>query len=170
MSTVGPCLLPTISPINSIGASSRSPSPITMVPSMGSLLNSRRMASTAAWSAARSLPRPARRAAETAARSVTRTISRESTRSKARCGRIVIDGAGPSLLICSSLVCMRVEGSAGLEAGRGFHHRAPPLCPSQCCGELYQFFSIRMTWGVPEMTRSRPTAASDLRTASSVVA
>ena len=39
------------SPMNSIGASSRSPSPITTVPSIGSLLSSRRMASTAAWSA-----------------------------------------------------------------------------------------------------------------------
>src|SRR4029453_2680418 len=36
--------------------------------------------------------------------------------------------------------------------------------------ELYQFFSIRMTCGLPEITRSRPTAASALRTASSVVA
>jgi len=45
-----PC--PTFSPINSIGASSRSPSPITTVPSIGSALNAARIASTAAWSAA----------------------------------------------------------------------------------------------------------------------
>src|SRR5213078_3242199 len=50
--------VPTCSPMNSIGASSSSPSPITTVPSMGSLLSSRRMASTAAWSAAFSAPRP----------------------------------------------------------------------------------------------------------------
>ncbi len=48
ISTLGPFLLPTFSPMNSIGASSISPSPITTVPSIGSLLSSRRMASTAA--------------------------------------------------------------------------------------------------------------------------
>ena len=45
---LGALLLPTFSPMNSIGASSISPSPITTVPSIGSLLSSRRMASTAA--------------------------------------------------------------------------------------------------------------------------
>ena len=77
----GRCRLPTFSPMNSIGASSRSPSPITTVPSIGSLLSSRRMASTAAWSAAFSSPRPRRRAEATAARSVTRTSSRVRMRS-----------------------------------------------------------------------------------------
>src|ERR1041385_5757174 len=62
ISTLGPVLRPTSSPMNSIGASSRSPSPITTVPWIGSLLSSRRIASTAAWSAAFSLPRPRRRA------------------------------------------------------------------------------------------------------------
>jgi hypothetical protein len=38
------------SPIKSIGASSRSPSPITIVPSMPTRSISSRMASTAAWS------------------------------------------------------------------------------------------------------------------------
>src|SRR6516165_6142 len=86
MSTCGPALRPTFSPMNSIGASSRSPSPITMVPSIGSLLSSRRIASTAAWSAAFSLPWPRSRAAETAARSVTRTISSVRMRSSKSCG------------------------------------------------------------------------------------
>src|SRR5262249_2165724 len=81
MSTLGRGLSPTFSPMNSIGASSRSPSPITMVPSIGSLLSSRRIASTAAWSAAFSLPWPRSRAADTAARSVTRTISSVRMRS-----------------------------------------------------------------------------------------
>src|SRR5712692_1275820 len=58
-----PVSSPTTSPMNSIGVSSRSPSPITTVPRIGSLLSSRRMASTAAWSAAISLPRPRRRGA-----------------------------------------------------------------------------------------------------------
>src|ERR1035437_7589777 len=67
ISTCGPALMPTFSPMNSIGASSRSPSPITTVPSIGSLLSSRRIASTAAGSAAFSLPWPRSRAADTAA-------------------------------------------------------------------------------------------------------
>src|SRR5882724_4434461 len=86
ISTCGPAFMPTFSPMNSIGASSRSPSPITTVPSMGSLLSSRRMASTAAWSAAFSLPWPRSRAADTAARSVTRTISSVRMRSSNSCG------------------------------------------------------------------------------------
>src|SRR5215475_3756891 len=99
MSTCGPALSPTFSPMNSIGASSRSPSPITMVPSIGSLLSSRRIASTAAWSAAFSLPWPRSRAADTAARSVTRTISSVRMRSSSNCGgtEIWVDiGALPS--------------------------------------------------------------------------
>ena len=86
MSTLGPLLLPTFSPMNSIGASSSSPSPITTVPSIGSLLSSRRMASTAAWSEAFSSPWPRSRAADTAARSVTRTISIDRMRSSTRSG------------------------------------------------------------------------------------
>src|SRR5262245_21070579 len=86
MATCGPALRPTFSPMNSIGASSRSPSPITMVPSIGSLLSSRRIASTAAWSAAFSWPWPRNRAADTAARSVTRTISSVRIRSSNSCG------------------------------------------------------------------------------------
>src|SRR5215467_9067128 len=110
MSTSGPRLLPTVSPMNSIGASSRSPSPMTIVPLMGSLLSSRRMASTAAWSAAFSLPRPVQRAAATAARSVTRTISSVRTRSKARSGWMVIDGRAPrpSFFIPSPRACLAV--------------------------------------------------------------
>jgi len=48
MSIGGPFPLPTFSPINSIGASSRSPSPMTTVPAMARLFNASRMASTAA--------------------------------------------------------------------------------------------------------------------------
>ena len=137
MSTFGPFLLPTFSPMNSIGASSRSPSPITTVPSIGSLLSSRRMASTAAWSAAFSLPRPRSRAADTAARSVTRTISSDRMRSSTWSGwTVIVDiSLSPRTAVCRP-----------------------------------QFFSIRITCGAPEITRSRFTAASARRTASSVVA
>src|SRR3981189_1509205 len=86
ISTCGPAFMPTFSPMNSIGASSRSPSPITMVPSIGSLLSSRRIASTAAWSAAFSLPWPRSRAADTAARSVTPTTPRVRMGSSNSCG------------------------------------------------------------------------------------
>src|SRR6516162_3393924 len=90
MSTLKPPLPPTCSPMNSMGASSISPSPMTTVPSIGSLLSSRRMASTAAWSAAFSSPRPRSRAARTAARSVTRTISIERMRSSIKaCGTVI---------------------------------------------------------------------------------
>src|ERR671937_190362 len=110
MSSFGPVFMPTFSPMNSIGASSRSPSPITTVPSIGSLLSSRRMASTAAWSAAFSLPRPVQRAAATAARSVTRTISSVRTRSSARSGWMVIDGRAPlpSFFMPSPRACLAV--------------------------------------------------------------
>jgi hypothetical protein len=43
--------MPTFSPMNNIGASSRSPSPMTIVASMGTLSSSRRIAETAAASA-----------------------------------------------------------------------------------------------------------------------
>src|SRR5713226_9328741 len=88
----------------------------SVVPSSGStamstlgpsLLRSRRMASTAAWSAAVSLPRPVHRAAETAARSVTRTISRVRTRSSARSDWMVINGTRPSLLMSCALLPTR---------------------------------------------------------------
>src|ERR1700733_1491964 len=91
MSTLGPVLLPTFSPMNSIGASSISPSPITTVPSIDSVLSSRRMASTAAWSVFFSAPRPRNRAAATAARSVTRTISSARARSIEEACATVID-------------------------------------------------------------------------------
>jgi len=80
---VWPCAAwPTFSPMKSIGASSRSPSPITTVPSIGSWLSAARIASTAAASAAFSSPRPISFDAAIAAASVTRTISRTRTRSR----------------------------------------------------------------------------------------
>src|SRR5437868_6683469 len=81
MSILGPCPVPTVSPIYSIGASSRSPSPITTVPSIDRLFSACRIASTAAWSAAFSSPRPISREADSAAASVTRTASSARLRS-----------------------------------------------------------------------------------------
>src|SRR3984957_15539985 len=99
MSTFGPVMVPTFSPMNSIGASSISPSPITTVPSTSSLPSSRRMASTAAWSDFFSAPRPRKRAAATAARSVTRAISMERTRSSAGlAGTVIVAILAPRLV------------------------------------------------------------------------
>src|ERR1700674_645687 len=59
-----------------MGASSRSPSPMTTVPRMFISLNALRMASTAAWSASFSSPLPITRADAIDAASVSRTASR----------------------------------------------------------------------------------------------
>src|SRR6185295_11804361 len=76
MSTSGPFPDPTASPMKSMGASSRSPSPMTTVPLMSTMSKTRRIAVTAAWSAAFLSPRPIHRAQESAAASVMRTSSR----------------------------------------------------------------------------------------------
>src|SRR5687768_2823715 len=62
---------PTFSPTKSIGASSRSPSPMTMVPRIGTLSIAFRIASTATWSEYLRLPCPIVRAAAMAASSAT---------------------------------------------------------------------------------------------------
>src|ERR687898_1359680 len=64
-----------------MGASSFSPSPITTMPSMGTLSRTMRMASTAAPSAPFLSPRPIQRDAARAAASVTRTSSMARLRS-----------------------------------------------------------------------------------------
>src|SRR3954447_17853844 len=64
-----------------IGASSFSPSPITTTPSIRTVSSIRRMASTAAPSAASLSPRPTQRAAAIAPYSVTRTSSMARLRS-----------------------------------------------------------------------------------------
>src|SRR5947207_15498903 len=68
---------PTFSPIYSMGARSRSPSPITIVPSIAIVSRQRRMDSTAAWSDALASPIPMVRADAMAASSTTRSISSE---------------------------------------------------------------------------------------------
>src|SRR5581483_5108141 len=80
-STSGPAPLPTCSPLNSIGAWSFSPSPITTTPFIATVSSISRIASTAAWSAASLSPRPTQRAAAIAAASVTRTSSSARFRS-----------------------------------------------------------------------------------------
>src|SRR5438477_1066831 len=97
MSILGPCPVPTVSPIYSIGASSRSPSPITTVPSIDRLFSACRIASTAAWSAAFSSPRPISREADNAASSVTRTASSARLRSI-----LELSATAPSLAVRSA--------------------------------------------------------------------
>src|SRR3990170_1771089 len=81
MSTRGVSDAPTSSPMKSIGASSRSPSPITTRPLNWTALKALRIAWTAAWSAATLSPRPISLAAARAAASVTRTTSSARFRS-----------------------------------------------------------------------------------------
>src|SRR5579859_1232751 len=76
-----------------MGASSRSPSPMTITPSIASSLSAVRMASTAAWSAAFSSPRPARAQAAIAASSATRTASITKPRSRVWVVIIISKGA-----------------------------------------------------------------------------
>ena len=82
MSHAGPPL-PISSPLKSMGASSFSPSPMTTTPSIGTLLRTRRIASTAAPSAPFLSPRPNQRPAASAAASVARARSMARLRSGA---------------------------------------------------------------------------------------
>ena len=75
-STAGPLPSPTSSPLNSMGALSFSPSPITTTPCIDTELMSVRIACTAAPSAPFLSPRPTHRADAIAAASVTRASSR----------------------------------------------------------------------------------------------
>jgi len=68
--------------MNSMGASSRSPSPITTVPLKRASSMLLRIASTAAWSASWLFPCPIQCAAAIAAASVIRTSSRLAVRSR----------------------------------------------------------------------------------------
>ena len=77
----GPRPLPTFSPLKSMGASSFSPSPITIVPSKFTVVKKARIASTAAASAASLSPRPMKGTARIAAASVARTSSSARFRS-----------------------------------------------------------------------------------------
>ena len=61
-----------------------------------------------------------------------------------------------------------IQHPFGLRCGRRHFLSSPWTNPVLQAGR--QFFSIRITCGMPEITLSRPTAASALRTASSVVA
>src|SRR3954469_9367637 len=72
---------PTFSPMNSIGASSRSPSPMTIVPSIGTVSITRRIVSTATWSDLWRSPWPIVWAQAIAACSTTRRNSSERSES-----------------------------------------------------------------------------------------
>src|SRR5579872_2864030 len=82
-SHAGPVPSPTSSPLNSIGALSFSPSPMTTMPCIDTELISIRIALTAAPSAPILSPRPTQRAAAIAAASVTRASSSARLRSGA---------------------------------------------------------------------------------------
>ena len=90
MSVSGGVPSPIFSPLNSIGALSFSPSPMTTMPSIGTVESTVRMASTAAPSAPSLSPRPIQRLAAIAAASVVRTRSRARLRSGACRGETTI--------------------------------------------------------------------------------
>src|SRR5215218_215903 len=108
MSTSGGEPSPICSPLKSIGASSFSPSPMTTTPSMWTVSRTRRMASTAAWSAASLSPMPTRRAAASAAASVTRT----SSRARLRSGRLPSIGSDDPRGLADALGLRRPLGRA----------------------------------------------------------
>ena len=83
MSVSGGVPSPIFSPLKSIGALSFSPSPMTTIPSIGTLASTVRIASTAAPSAPSLSPRPIQRLAAMAAASVVRTRSMARFRSGA---------------------------------------------------------------------------------------
>jgi hypothetical protein len=85
----GPIPEPTRSPLNSMGASSFSPSPMTTTPFISTVPISTRIALTAAASAPFLSPRPTQRPAAMAAASVTRT----SSSARLRSGASVLRGA-----------------------------------------------------------------------------
>ena len=83
MSVCGGVPSPICSPLKSMGALSFSPSPMTTMPSIGTVESTTRMASTAAPSAPTLSPRPIQRLAAMAAASVVRTSSMARLRSGA---------------------------------------------------------------------------------------
>ena len=83
MSVIGGVPSPIFSPLNSMGALSFSPSPMTTIPSIWTEDSTIRMASTAAPSAPSLSPRPIQRLAAMAAASVVRTSSMAKLRSGA---------------------------------------------------------------------------------------
>src|SRR3954454_14939099 len=108
MSASGGAPSPIRSPLKSIGASSFSPSPMTTKPSMWAVSSTRRIASTAAWSAASLSPMPTRRAAASAAASVTRT----SSRARLRSGRLPSIGSDDPRGLADALGLRRSLGRA----------------------------------------------------------
>ena len=97
-----PSPLPTSSPLNSIGALSFSPSPITTTPRIETVWMSWRMASTAAPSPPFLSPRPTQRPAAIAAASVTRTSSIARLRSGASRRRSAAVVPFPDVVISGS--------------------------------------------------------------------
>jgi len=103
MSTSGGTPRPSRSPLYNMGASSFSPSPMTMTPSMSTVLSTSRMASTAALSAAILSPRPMYRPAANAAASVTRASS--SARLRVGLVSFIPDSSWSQMIWKAGLAC-----------------------------------------------------------------
>ena len=128
MSAFGGDPSPMRSPLNSIGALSFSPSPITTTPSMAMVDSTMRMAVTAALSAPSLSPLPMNRDAASAAASVTRTSSRARLRSGASGAALTgpsrtltivgTDGGSPVANLLSRRVCP-YAGKVGVDRPAG---------------------------------------------------
>ena len=126
-SAFGACVArPTFSPIYNIGASSRSPSPITTVPSISTESIVLRMASTATSSALCRSPNPIVRAAAIAAFSTTRKKSRLSCSSMNSLSGFTCQGC-PVWILFEGLP--RLLRGFAADSG-GANHRPTSLLPS----------------------------------------
>ena len=117
---------PTRSPMYSIGASSRSPSPMTIRPANSISSMVRRIASVAAASASSFSPRPMNRAESMAAASVTRTISRARSCSTAYAWSVSRWPQGVASTGASAPTC--VSGAHGHAASVGSADRQCRKC------------------------------------------
>src|SRR3977135_15207 len=119
---------PTFSPIYSIGASSRSPSPMTMVPSIGPVSRTARLASTATWSDLWRSPFPIVCAHAMAACSTTRRNSSDRSES------IKVSSLNPQ--VSSDL---KVDSSGLRPVGRELTTRRPVRAITEQVVCLHQF-------------------------------
>src|SRR3989442_1768361 len=153
-STSGSRPLPISSPKYSIGASSFSPSPMTIVPRMSTSANAARIASTARASAAILLPRPCSGAAASAPASVTRSSSSARLRlippltsdtfsrlpDASSTDRQLV-GLDPQVLLAdeAALAFLAEVDAGSLQDGRDPHRHAVQLCVKSLDEELVLF-------------------------------
>ena len=134
---------PTSSPMKSMGASSRSPSPMTIRPANSISSIVRRIASTADRSASSFSPRPMNRAEASAAASVTRTISSarscSTTTTPGGQARQPVRAQGGTEHVSERTLTVRERARGGPNAAPGPDHGA-----TQCRKCLFPVKTIAM--------------------------